>query len=102
MSNREAAPRDARIFRKTPSAVGERQMLAVQTKRTERIRFSLCASSHERSCDNATSITFPVTTAVNRVIYDVGAHRGEDAAFYLQKGFAVVAVEANPLLAADL
>jgi FkbM family methyltransferase len=37
-----------------------------------------------------------------QLIYDVGAHRGEDARFYLAKGFDVVAVEANPVLAAEL
>src|ERR1700730_6606466 len=30
------------------------------------------------------------------LIYDVGAHKGEDAEFYLKKGFRVIAVEANP------
>ena len=29
------------------------------------------------------------------LIYDVGMHRGEDTAFYLRKGFRVVAVEAD-------
>lgn len=32
------------------------------------------------------------------LIYDVGLHKGEDAAFYLQKGFRVVAFEADPEL----
>jgi hypothetical protein len=32
------------------------------------------------------------------LIYDVGAHKGEDAEFYLKKGFSVVAIEANPEL----
>jgi FkbM family methyltransferase len=32
------------------------------------------------------------------LIYDVGAHKGEDTAFYLRKGFRVVAIEANPEL----
>ena len=30
------------------------------------------------------------------LIYDVGAHKGEDAEFYLKKGFRVIAIEANP------
>jgi len=30
------------------------------------------------------------------LIYDVGLHDGEDTAYYLSKGFRVVAVEANP------
>lgn len=36
------------------------------------------------------------------LIYDVGAHRGEDSEFYLKAGYRVVAVEANPRLAEDL
>jgi FkbM family methyltransferase len=32
------------------------------------------------------------------LIYDIGMHTGEDTAFYLKKGFRVVAVEANPAL----
>jgi FkbM family methyltransferase len=36
---------------------------------------------------------------VDDLIYDVGLHRGEDTAFYLAKGFRVVAVEADPSLA---
>lgn len=33
------------------------------------------------------------------LVYDVGLHRGEDTAFYLAKGYNVVAFEANPSLA---
>jgi len=33
------------------------------------------------------------------LIYDVGFHHGEDTAYYLKKGFRVVAFEANPRLA---
>lgn len=36
------------------------------------------------------------------LIYDVGAHVGEDTDFYLRKGFSVVAIEANPVLAQRL
>ncbi|GGC27422.1 hypothetical protein GCM10011504_02010 [Siccirubricoccus deserti] len=36
------------------------------------------------------------------LIFDLGANRGEDTEFYLAKGFRVVAVEANPVLHADL
>jgi FkbM family methyltransferase len=36
----------------------------------------------------------------SRLIIDVGMHDGGDTAFYLAKGFDVVAVEANPALAA--
>ena len=34
----------------------------------------------------------------NDLVIDVGFHRGEDARFYLDKGFRCVAVEANPFL----
>lgn len=33
------------------------------------------------------------------LVYDVGAHRGEDSDFYLKAGYRVVAIEANPVLA---
>src|SRR5712671_3651984 len=33
------------------------------------------------------------------LIIDVGAHNGDDTAHYLQRGFRVVAIEANPALA---
>jgi len=36
------------------------------------------------------------------LVYDVGAHRGEDTQFYLDKGFRVVAIEANPALHPEL
>jgi FkbM family methyltransferase len=36
------------------------------------------------------------------LIYDVGAHNGDDTAWYLQQGYRVVAVEANPILAKEL
>jgi FkbM family methyltransferase len=35
----------------------------------------------------------------NDLIYDVGLHIGKDSEFYLAKGFRVVAIEANPVLA---
>jgi FkbM family methyltransferase len=38
----------------------------------------------------------------SQLIYDVGAHLGEDTDFYLRKGFRVVAIEANPELAERL
>src|SRR6476620_3678774 len=40
--------------------------------------------------------------ADEKLIYDVGAHKGEDTEFYLKKGFAVVAIEAIPELCASL
>ena len=39
-----------------------------------------------------------VCTKKDSLIYDVGLHKGEDTAFYLAKGFEVVAFEANPAL----
>lgn len=33
---------------------------------------------------------------VEDLIYDVGFNRGEDTAYYLRKGYRVVAFEANP------
>ena len=33
------------------------------------------------------------------LIYDVGMHNGSDTAYYLHKGFRVLAIEANPVLA---
>ena len=33
---------------------------------------------------------------ITDLVYDVGMHRGEDTAYYLAKGFSVVAFEANP------
>ncbi|MEZ5996636.1 MAG: FkbM family methyltransferase [Hyphomonadaceae bacterium] len=35
-----------------------------------------------------------------RLIFDVGMHVGQDTDFYLRKGFGVIAIEANPILAA--
>lgn len=37
-----------------------------------------------------------------QLIFDIGAHKGEDTGFYLKKGFRVVAVEAHPALAEAL
>jgi FkbM family methyltransferase len=37
-----------------------------------------------------------------QLIYDLGAHLGEDSDFYLKKGFKIVAIEANPVLAEKL
>ena len=35
----------------------------------------------------------------DKLIYDVGMHTGEDTAYYLHRGFKVLAIEANPELA---
>src|ERR1700722_2841642 len=34
----------------------------------------------------------------NDLIYDIGMHDAQDAAFYMHKGYRVIAVEANPVL----
>jgi len=36
------------------------------------------------------------------LVYDVGAHTGEDSDFYLKLGYRVVAIEANPILVKKL
>jgi FkbM family methyltransferase len=36
------------------------------------------------------------------IVYDIGTHKGLDAAYYLQKGYKVIAVEANPELCESL
>ena len=41
-----------------------------------------------------------VTSMQSDFIFDVGLHKGVDTSFYLNKGFRVVAVEANATLAA--
>ena len=33
------------------------------------------------------------------LIYDIGVNKGEDTEFYLAKGFRVIGVEANPIIA---
>lgn len=35
------------------------------------------------------------------LIFDLGLNKGEDSLFYLRKGFRVVAIEANPILASE-
>src|SRR4051794_41076197 len=35
----------------------------------------------------------------SNLVFDVGAHKGEDSDFYLKLGYRVVAIEANPHLA---
>src|SRR3954451_24408371 len=37
-----------------------------------------------------------------RLVFDVGAHKGEDSDFYLKLGYRVVGVEANPELVDQL
>ena len=40
----------------------------------------------------------PEAAGVRPLVVDIGCHRGDDTAYYLAKGFAVLAVEANPAL----
>src|SRR5438445_710549 len=40
--------------------------------------------------------------AADDLVVDLGAHRGHDTDFYLEKGFRVVAVEADPTLVGEL
>ncbi len=43
-----------------------------------------------------------VVESKQNLIFDVGAHMGEDTAFYLKKGFRVIGIEADPVLAEQL
>ena len=36
---------------------------------------------------------------IGNLVYDVGMNNGDDTAYYLNRGFRVVAIEANPILA---
>ena len=36
--------------------------------------------------------------AEKKLIFDFGVHLGKDSLFYLQKGFRVIGIEANPKL----
>jgi len=38
----------------------------------------------------------------DNLIYDIGVNLGEDSRFYLDKGFSVVGIEANPVIAQEL
>lgn len=50
----------------------------------------------------AASSAMPSVSERPDLIFDIGAHQGEDSDFYLKLGYRVVAVEANPALAAEL
>ena len=39
---------------------------------------------------------------MKKLVYDIGAHRGDDCYVYLQMGYRVLAVEANPSLVIEL
>ncbi|MBP7461773.1 MAG: FkbM family methyltransferase [Candidatus Delongbacteria bacterium] len=46
--------------------------------------------------------TMTISAAMNpKLIYDLGMHTGQDTEFYLKKGFDVIAIEANPVLAGE-
>ena len=38
------------------------------------------------------------TSAAPRTVFDIGMNNGDDSAYYLSKGYRVIAVEANPIL----
>lgn len=42
-----------------------------------------------------------ITGSNNHLIYDVGMNNGDDTAYYLFKGYQVIAIEADPLLCAN-
>src|ERR1700722_20113066 len=44
----------------------------------------------------------PMLAAAGKLIYDIGANDGADTAYYLQRGFSVGAIEADPSLCAAL
>lgn len=47
-------------------------------------------------------VSAPASTGVSPdLVFDVGMNHGEDTRYYLDKGFRVVAVEANPLISAE-
>jgi FkbM family methyltransferase len=41
----------------------------------------------------------PEAKPASRTVFDVGMNNGDDSAYYLSKGYRVIAVEANPVLA---
>ncbi len=43
-------------------------------------------------------LSFHTDNDATRVVFDVGMNNGDDSAYYLSKGYRVVAVEANPIL----
>jgi hypothetical protein len=43
-----------------------------------------------------------MTAVLKNLIYDVGMNDGNDTAYYLSRGFRVVAIEANPVLVEQL
>ena len=43
---------------------------------------------------------FPAAHQAARLVYDVGMNNGDDTAYYLYRGFRVIAIEASPVLAA--
>lgn len=53
-----------------------------------------------RPMTSATHAVDPTSLTNKNLIFDIGMHIGQDTEYYLKKGFYVVAVEANPHLAA--
>ena len=52
--------------------------------------------------DSAAHASAPNGSIAEDLIFDAGAHKGEDTNFYLLMGYRVVAIEANPDLASEL
>ncbi len=46
--------------------------------------------------------TSSAAPARDAIVYDIGANNGDDTDYYLKKGLRVMAIEANPVLAAGI
>src|SRR5262249_7383226 len=80
--------REAANIAKLPELLTRHQTWGVRLRRGGFVRNVLgyAASLRERDSMMETS----------KLIYDVGAHTGEDSELYLKKGFSVIAIEAVP------
>lgn len=70
-----------------------RRVTRVLRRLSSRVQESFAARSRRKLT--------PAEVDVLPLIMDIGMNNGRDSAFYLNKGFRVVAVEANPLLVAE-
>jgi FkbM family methyltransferase len=77
---------------------------AALVEETRRIAARLAAPNPPQMSTDAARPATPSAGAgvQDDLIFDLGANHGEDTEFYLDKGFRVVAVEANPVLFAQL
>jgi FkbM family methyltransferase len=93
----------------TVAAVGE--LLSLPGPRIERVAHAARAraaeyswsrlaartvDAYERAHASVSGADLGASRVVRDLVFDVGFHRGEDAAFYLAKGYRVVAFEAHP------